>query len=393
MWPHRDIESLCTTITSGGTPKRSDPSNYDPGTIPWIKTAELQDAEIVSSEERISQFGLAHSSAKILPPSTVLMAMYGATVGKLGITQFEMTCNQASCAMITDPARTSARWLFYSLLRNRADLVGLANGAAQQNLSARTIRHFQIPVPPLSEQKAIAEVLGALDDKISANRRLVTTAESYLRAIFDRDLASNDLPTSPLDSIVQLNPKRPAPKDPAPLIPMQTLPTPGITIPEFTRDTPKGGVRFTNGDTLLARITPCLENGKTAFVGSLAEGEIGIGSTEYIVLRSIEPYPLEVSYFIATDATFRAEAIRRMTGTSGRQRVKAQDVARVPIHLTSDRAAMRQFGDLARSCFQHAEILSAESRTLASLRDTLLPALMDGTIRVKDAETHVEEVL
>ncbi|QCV87323.1 EcoKI restriction-modification system protein HsdS [Acidipropionibacterium jensenii] len=288
-----------------------------------------------------------------------------------------------------------SRYLYYALQSSRVsnDIQSRATGTTVLGIRQSALRQVKLPIRPICVQQAIAEVLGALDDKIAANRKLVTTAESYLRAIFDRDLASNDLPTSPLDSIVQLNPKRPAPKDPAPLIPMQALPTPGITIPEFTRDTPKGGVRFTNGDTLLARITPCLENGKTAFVGSLAEGEIGIGSTEYIVLRSIEPYPLEVSYFIATDATFRAEAIRRMTGTSGRQRVKAQDVAKVPIHLTSDRAAMRQFGDLARSCFQHAEILSAESRTLASLRDTLLPALMDGTIRVKDAETHVEEVL
>jgi type I restriction enzyme S subunit len=252
---------------------------------------------------------------------------------------------------------------------------------------------LSIPLPPLPEQQAIAEALGALDDKIAANRKLVTTMESYLRAVFDRDLANSSQPLHTLDELVELNPKRSAPTGPAPVIPMQSLPTPGIVIPEFTRDEPKGGVRFTNDDTLLARITPCLENGKTAYVGCLDDGEIGIGSTEYIVMRSKTPYPLQMSYFIATDPTFRAEAIRRMTGTSGRQRVKAQDIAEVPMHMASDTQVIGQFGELARSCFQHAESLSAESRTLAALRDTLLPALMDGTIRVKDAQTITEEAV
>ncbi|AZZ43222.1 hypothetical protein C0Z11_03420 [Acidipropionibacterium jensenii] len=364
-----------------------------------IRAGDINNGEVSpTGPDHVAEAYASAIGQKVLHDNDVVLTTKG-TIGRTALvrdaTGHEIYSPQL-CFFRPDSSVLLAKYLYFwlsgpeftyqsSFMKNSTDMAPY--------ISLSQLSDTRITLPPLPEQQAIAEVLGALDDKIAANRKLVTTAESYLRAIFDRDLASNDLPTSPLDSIVQLNPKRPAPKDPAPLIPMQALPTPGITIPEFTRDTPKGGVRFTNGDTLLARITPCLENGKTAFVGSLAEGEIGIGSTEYIVLRSIEPYPLEVSYFIATDATFRAEAIRRMTGTSGRQRVKAQDVARVPIHLTSDRAAMRQFGDLARSCFQHAEILSAESRTLASLRDTLLPALMDGTIRVKDAETHVEEVL
>lgn len=266
-------------------------------------------------------------------------------------------------------------------------------GAVFSSLNVRDIGSIEIPLPPLPEQQAIAEVLGALDDKIAANRKLVTTMESYLRALFDKNLANADQPLRSLDDLVELNPKYPSPSEPAALIPMQSLPTPSIVIPEFTHGAPKGGARFKNDDTLLARITPCLENGKTGYVGCLDRDEIGIGSTEYIVMHSTEPYPPQLSYFIATDPTFRSEAIRRMTGTSGRQRVKAQDISEVPIHMTPDREVIKSFGELAAYSFRYAESLSGESGTLARLRDTLLPALMDGRIRVKDAQETVEEVL
>ena len=97
------------------------------------------------------------------------MAMYGATVGKLGILTEAATCNQASCAMIADPETCDPQWLFYALLNDREMIISRANGAAQQNLSGATIKKFQFLAPTLGEQQAIAKVLGALDHKIAAN--------------------------------------------------------------------------------------------------------------------------------------------------------------------------------------------------------------------------------
>lgn len=383
MWPHRDIESLCTTITSGGTPKRSDPSNYDPGTIPWIKTAELQDAEIVSSEERISQFGLAHSSAKILPPSTVLMAMYGATVGKLGITQFEMTCNQASCAMITDPARTSARWLFYSLLRNRADLVGLANGAAQQNLSARTIRHFQIPVPPLSEQKAIAEVLGALDDKISANRRLVTTINELASVEYKKSAVTERTLTDLASFVNGRNFTKNATGDGRVVVRIAELNSGigGSTVRNQVEDAADDNL-VRPGDILFA------------WSGSLTvhrwtQPEALINQHIFKVIPNDD-----VPYWLAYQAVkeklpeFKSIAADKATTMGHIQRRHLDTAVMVP---SPDKIS--EIDPLMSSLWKRAITADEESRTLASLRDTLLPALMDGTIRVKDAEKQTEEVL
>ena len=91
----RSIEDVCLRVTSGGTPSRRNPSYYEGGRWPWLKTQELQDGWLDDSEEHITDHAVASSSARVLPENTVLMAMYGATVGQLGILRRSMTCNQA----------------------------------------------------------------------------------------------------------------------------------------------------------------------------------------------------------------------------------------------------------------------------------------------------------
>ncbi len=260
-------------------------------------------------------------------------------------------------------------------------------------ISLSQLAETQISIPALPEQQAIAEVLGALDNKIAANRALVATSEALLRARYLHEILDPEAAETPIAEILDFNPKRKISTTEAPQIAMQDLPTPCMVIPKTSYAEPNGGVRFTNGDTLLARITPCLENGKTGYVSNLADKEVAFGSTEYIVLRSKDSFPLPLSYFIATEESFRTEAIQRMVGSSGRQRLKADDLADFTINITRDATALAAFGESAIAAIEHATSITNESATLASLRDTLLPALMDGTIRVKDAITEAEEVL
>ena len=152
--------------------------------MPWLKTKELNDTYLHATEEFITRAAIAASSAKVLPQDTVVMAMYGATVGKLGILATEMTCNQAVCAMEVDPSQADPRFLFYRLLQDRPRLVGLATGSAQQNLSGTVIRNFKVACPPLDEQRRIAGVLGALDDLIEVNRRLMSELDELGLALF-----------------------------------------------------------------------------------------------------------------------------------------------------------------------------------------------------------------
>lgn len=151
-------------------------------------------------------------------------------------------------------------------------------------------------------------------------------------------------------------------------------------------------MRFVNGDTLVARITPCLENGKTAFVDFLAKGQVGRGSTEYIALRPKAPLPPEFAYCLARSDGFKDFAIQSMTGSSGRQRVPAQALEHFKLAIGPVPLA-QQFGRSVGPLFERSSHAVAESRTLAALRDTLLPKLISGELRVQAAEQLIEEIV
>ena len=136
-------------------------------------------------------------------------------------------------------------------------------------------------------------------------------------------------------------------------------------------------MRFANGDTLVARITPCLENGKTAFVDFLGDDEVGWGSTEYIVLKPKPPIPDEFAYCLARSVRFREFAVQNMSGTSGRQRVPATALSAFRMALPPPGVATA-FGRAARSLLAGASARTLESRALGAIRDALLPKLVSG---------------
>jgi type I restriction enzyme, S subunit len=149
-------------------------------------------------------------------------------------------------------------------------------------------------------------------------------------------------------------------------------------------------MRFINGDTLLARITPCLENGKTAYVDFLGDNEVGWGSTEYIVLRPHEPIPTVFAYLLARSSDFRSFAIQQMTGSSGRQRVPADSLANYQFASPAvDSPIFKAFGQIVDPSLSRIHFAMGESRTLTALRDILLPKLFSGRLRVSDAERIV----
>ncbi|WP_306564447.1 restriction endonuclease subunit S [Aquabacterium sp.] len=181
------IESLCEAVTSGGTPSRADPSFWEDGVIPWLKTGELKDWYIDDAEEKITAKALAQSSAKVFPPNTVLMAMYGdgKTITSLGILRNEASTNQACCAMIADPQKTNFLYLFYALKYHRHELLKLVVAGAQRNLSGGIIKKFAINWFSLPTQNRIAEKLRAYDDLIENNRRRMALLEESARLLYN----------------------------------------------------------------------------------------------------------------------------------------------------------------------------------------------------------------
>ena len=145
---------------AGGTPSRSNKS-YFAGNIPWLKTGDLNDGFIYEIPESITEEAVANSSAKINPIGSILIAMYGATIGKLGILTFPASTNQACCACVKYFAITQP-YLFYFLLSHRKDFIAKGGGGAQPNISKEIIVNTAIPLPPLSEQQRIVQKIEEL---------------------------------------------------------------------------------------------------------------------------------------------------------------------------------------------------------------------------------------
>ena len=153
----RERISIYYNTTSGGTPSRSNMDYYESGVIPWIKTGEIKDSIILDTEEHISQEAINKSSAKLLPPQIVIMAMYGVNIGMLSYLDKSMSCNQACCAFIDKRNFSSRHYLFHYLKTIREYLLLIGFGAAQQNLSQDLIKNVRIVMPSDEIVKAFEE--------------------------------------------------------------------------------------------------------------------------------------------------------------------------------------------------------------------------------------------
>ena len=171
-WEVKKIEDACKT-SSGGTPSRSNLSFYEGGSIPWIKTGELNKKYIFDTEEKITEDALKNSSAKVVPPNTVLIAMYGATIGKTAITKVKATTNQACCCLIPHKEIMEHEFLYYALNYNKDSIIEMGSGAAQPNISQELIKEYFLPIPPLPEQQRIAEILSSNDALITKTDELI----------------------------------------------------------------------------------------------------------------------------------------------------------------------------------------------------------------------------
>lgn len=177
------ISELCTNICSGGTPK-SNCTDYYGGDIPWLNTKEINFNRIYSTEKTITSEGLEKSSAKWIQKNSVIVAMYGATAGKCAINKIPLTTNQACCNLTINSQKADYRFVYYALCNDYTRLASLANGGAQQNLNSQQIKEFDIPFPDLDEQTNVADLLSLLDDKIELNHRINENLEHQAQALF-----------------------------------------------------------------------------------------------------------------------------------------------------------------------------------------------------------------
>lgn len=312
---------------------------------------------------------------------------------------------------ISDPA-----YIYYlartDAIRGPAEK-SMSGASGRQRVNVEVVKSIEIVAPPLPVQARIASVLSAYDDLIDNNLRRIRILEEIAQLLYRKWFISFLFPghqkarksASRLGHLpegwearrftdaIAIDPSiRLSSDQELPFVAMEGLSTVSMLVEasEFRRT--KGGSKFQNGDTLFARITPCLENGKTGFVQFLDTDEsVGIGSTEFIVFRSKTLSP-EFVYLLARSDNLRETAIKSMTGASGRQRVQKacfEDyfIPHPPSELLVD------FTSLVRPIFSLVQNLSAKNKGLRQARDLLLPKLVSNQIDISDLDIKVAEDL
>jgi type I restriction enzyme S subunit len=388
--------------------------------LPIIKIAELNGGIGPSTGRAKGEV----DARKVIHSGDLLFAWSG-SVGVYRWSGPEAVLNQ-HIFKVTSRNGVDQRFLQYLLESQLPTFQRLVDDQATTmgHVKVSDLKRLKVLVPPLPEQRAIASILGSLDDKIELNRRMNQTLEEIARALFKfwfvdfgpvrakaegRWKKGESLPgmpadmwdlwpsgfeeseigeipkgwkVAPLSEAIEVNPPRHLPRGTrAPYVDMGSLPTSSARVTGWVPREFGSGTKFENGDTLVARITPCLENGKTAFVDFLENSQVGWGSTEFIVLRARPSLPPPFTYLVARTPEFRSHLIQNMSGTSGRQRAPAECLDSYPMAWPTADVAMR-FGSTVEPWFNLMRKADAESGTLAQLRDALLPKLLSGEIRV-----------
>lgn len=180
------LDDICTRIVSGGTPKSTIESFYNPKEIPWLKTGEVNYSRIYDTVTYISQEGLDRSSAKLVPINSVIIAMYGQgdTAGRVAINKIPLSTNQACCNLIIDNSKANYEYIYYLLTMLYEKLVSLKNGGAQPNLNVKTIRNIEITLPDLNVQNIVATILSTYDNLIENNQKQIKLLEEAAQRLY-----------------------------------------------------------------------------------------------------------------------------------------------------------------------------------------------------------------
>jgi type I restriction enzyme S subunit len=251
-----------------------------------------------------------------------------------------------------------------------------AVGGVRGSLEWADFCDMQIPIPTIEKQREVVAEYNVVQNRIDLNNQLIAKLEETAQAIYREwfvDFESDKYVS--LKEYIETNPKVELKKgEMAKYIEMANLSETSMCINGVAEREYNGGSRFQNDDTLLARITPCLENGKTAFVNVLDKDEVAAGSTEFIVMRARENVSPFFVFCLAKDEYFRTFAISSMIGSSGRQRVHESYLAEFQLAEVNDESMMR-FDSNARPLFEMVKVKSIENQKLSELKELLLSKL------------------
>ncbi len=329
----RQLQDL-VEIRGGGTPSRKNNDYWEPGTIKWITCKHLDDKGKVVSHEKISNLGLSESSSNLVPKGSTIVVTR-VSVGKVSWTDEEYAINQDLTGLtVKNEAELSSRYLFLVMQSLGEYIKESAQGIGVTGVTRDFIKQLAIPVPPIQVQQQIVDELDGYQKIIDGCRQVV---ENYKPTI-DID-PSWDMVE--LGEVVSINPRKSEVQSldqftPVSFVPMEDLNEDEISfVPTKSKQLQEvysGYTYFRDDDVLIAKVTPCFENGKAGIARGLTSG-IGFGSSEFYVLRSSEKVLPEWIYINTVTNQFRSQGIENFTGTSGLRRVPKSFVEsyRIPV--------------------------------------------------------------
>jgi type I restriction enzyme S subunit len=347
-WPITKLDDIAV-IRGGSTPKRNTESFWN-GDIAWVTPTDLpmpgeRIADVFETKEKITDEGLKSISAQLLEPGTVLFSSR-ASIGKIGIARIPLVTNQGFANFTPKPGLDS-KYLAYCLQQFTSEITQLAGSTTFKEVSRGSIKNFKIPLPPISEQRRIVEILDQADALRKKRKEADEKAARILPALFYKmfgDPATNPKgwPVKKLGdkSIAEINPRHRnldySDNTVVSFLPMADIDDEwGIITGNQTRpygEVKRGYTAFKNEDVLFAKITPCMENGKAAIARSMIS-DVSFGSTEYHVLRHGKLGTPEWIYSLVRMTFFRNQAKANFTGSVGQQRVPAGFIENYKIPL------------------------------------------------------------
>ena len=251
----------------------------------------------------------------------------------------------------------------------------MSHGSVREIFEWDELCKVELPVPDIDKQRSIVKAYQTITERIELKRQINDKLEAQTQALFDELFLRDGMPDCTLSEIANVNPTRALSKGCiAKCYDMSCLPTRGCVPEGGEMKAYNGGVRFQNGDTLIARITPCLENGKAAYINILNDKEVAFGSTEYIVFSPVDTMPSSFYYFLIRSKKFRAFALQYMNGSSGRQRVSGDELAAFPLTKPSHEALSR-FDMVAKPVLEQFKVASLEINRLNALQQLIIASI------------------
>lgn len=397
-------------ILNGGTPK-TNIAEYWGGDIHWITPADLgklKKPTVDDTPRKITRLGLEKSSAKLFPENSIILSTR-APIGHLAINEVPMSTNQG-CRGVVPNKKLDTWYLYYFLKKNVELLDSLGTGATFKELSTKALAGVEIPLPPLPEQQRIVSILdeafaAIAKAKANAEQNLKNAKElfeSYLQGVFEKK--GDGWEEKKLREAFEIKPPKKEAKEKlsdnelVSFLPMEDL---GVCENEIKpvkerplKDVAGSYTYFAENDVLLAKITPCFENGKLGVAKNLTNG-IGFGSSEYIVFRSNGEIEPEFLFYFLSRNSFREEGKKFMSGAVGHKRVSKDWIENYlfpfPKSKEAQQTIVRQLDALRAETQKLEAVYQKKIDDLEELKKSILQKAFAGELRSPEGAAYDSE--